>query len=468
MSPIKFGTDGWRAIIDQDFTPQNITKVIQAFCDLYANDKNKLVFVGHDRRLKSPESAKLVAQVLAHNGFDVRLAKSFCPTPCVSWLVKNNHGLAGVMVTASHNPPAWNGIKFKESYGGAASPEYTDRIEKQIELNGDKKITCRSFDDLLRDKRIEYLDPDATYVTYLREFINVVAIRRAGFKIAVDPLFGAGTNYIAKVLQIPITEIHTEADTNFGGLNPEPIDKNLAELMNLIKRDKLTVGLATDGDADRIGAVDEKGNYVNSHQIFALLLKHHVEYRKLRGAVVKSVSATQWIDKLCTKYGLEIIETPIGFKHISKELQARDALMGGEESGGISLREHVHERDGVLNGLMLLEMMALHGKTLGELLEDLYKEHGRFCFERVDYHIDRARIDSADTKIRRKDLREVLGVAVKSYNTLDGIKVLFADDSWLLVRASGTEPLLRTYAEAHSLERVQGLLKFAGEYLQLS
>lgn len=467
MTDIKFGTDGWRAIIGKDFTPQNITKVMQAFCDLNAGDKNRPVFVGFDRRNQSPESAQLVACVLAHNGFDVRLAKKYCPTPCVSWMVKNNGGLAGIMVTASHNPPAWNGIKFKESYGGAASPEYTDRIENRIRANGDKTVTGKSFDALLSSGQIRYFDPETTYVSYLREFIQVDLIRKAGFKIAVDPLFGAGTNYIANVLQIPVTELHTEADTNFGGLNPEPIEKNLCELMTLVTQSQLTVGLATDGDADRIGAVDEEGHYVNSHQIFALLLKHHVEYRKLKGAVVKSVSATQWIDRLCAKYGLELVETPIGFKHISKELKARDALMGGEESGGISLREHVHERDGVLNGLLLLEMMALHGKTLGGLLKDLYREHGHFCFERVDYHIDRARIDFADAKMRQKDLKEVQGVAVKSYNMLDGIKVQFEDNSWLLVRASGTEPLLRTYAEATSKDRVLGLLDFARGYLQL-
>lgn len=467
MSQIKFGTDGWRAIIGEDFTPENIIRVLQAFCDLYAQSGNKLIFVGYDRRNQSPESARLVARVLAHNGFKVRLAKSFCPTPCVSWLVKTSSALAGVMVTASHNPPTWNGIKFKESYGGAASPEYTNQIEEQILTNGDKKTDYPAFETLLSEGQIRYFDPDDTYITYLREFINVDAIRRAGLKIAVDPLYGAGTHYIAKVLQIPVTEIHTEADTNFGGLNPEPIEKNLGELMDLVKREHLTVGLATDGDADRIGAVDEHGQYVNSHQIFALLLKHHVEYRKLTGAVVKSVSATQWIDRLCRKYGLELVETPIGFKYISKELQARDALMGGEESGGISLREHVHERDGVLNGLLLLEMMALHGKTLGGLLEDVYREHGRFCFERVDYHIDRKRIDEADAKIHKQELKEVLGVEIRAYNTLDGVKLIFADDSWVLVRASGTEPLLRTYAEATSPERVKGLLRFARDYLNL-
>ena len=467
MSQIKFGTDGWRAVIGKDFIPENIKRIIQAFCDLNRLEKNRLVFIGYDRRRESDVSARLVAQVLAHNGFEVRLAQGFCPTPCVSWLVKTQEALAGVMVTASHNPPQWNGIKFKESYGGAASPEYTGRIEDQIQKNGDRILSYPSFEELQKSGSIHFFDPDETYVAHLKKFVDVALIRKAGYKIAVDPLFGAGTNYIAKVLGIPVTEIHSAADYNFGGLNPEPIEKNLGELIKLVPEQGLDIGLATDGDADRIGAVDEKGEYVNSHQIFALLLKHHVEYRKLRGKVVKSVSATQWIDRLCTKYNLETIETPIGFKYISKVLREQDALMGGEESGGISLREHVHERDGVINGLFLLEMMALHGKTLRGLLEDLYQEVGRFYFERVDYHIDRARIDVADAKMRRLELKEVLGVAVKHANMLDGTKLLFADDSWLLIRASGTEPLLRTYAEASSPERVQGLLNFIREYLQL-
>lgn len=462
MSHIKFGTDGWRAVMGEDYTPENIIKVIQAFCDVMADNPNQLVFVGYDRRANSDGFAKLVARVLAANGFKTQLSAQFCPTPCVSWLVKNNKALAGVMVTASHNPPKWNGIKFKESYGGAASPEYTDVIEKRITANESlPQKSYPEFDALLRAGDIAYFDPKTTYVKHIRDFVDVAAINRANFKIAMDPLFGAGTDFVSDILQKPVTQIHGEADTNFGGLNPEPIDKNLAALKDCVVRNGLDVGLATDGDADRIGAVDETGIYVNSHQLFALLLIHHLTHRKLKGAVVKSVSATQWIDRICTKFNVPVIETPIGFKYISQELLKNDALMGGEESGGISLREHVHERDGVMNALFLLEMMALHGKKPGALLKDLYEEFGELRFERIDYHIPQDKIAVIKTELAKKDVVEACGVKLVRYNTLDGTKMLFADDSWLLVRASGTEPLLRTYAEGPTIERVNALLQFA-------
>lgn len=469
MKPIKFGTDGWRAILGEDFIPENIVKVIQAFCDLNQKESNKLVYVGYDRRKDSDISAKLVAQVLAANDFDVRLAKDFCPTPCVSWVVKTNQALAGVMVTASHNPPQWNGIKFKESYGGAASPEYTGKIEKKIlenEREGANK-NYPDFESLLKDGKIQYFDPQDTYVKHLQEFIDVEAIRQSGFKIAVDTLFGAGTGFFESVLEMPVLAIHSERDTNFGGLNPEPIAKNLKALEEIMKQKKADVGLATDGDADRIGAYDDLGNFVNSQQIFALLLKHHVTHRKLKGAVVKSVSTTQWVDRLCEKYGLEIVETPIGFKHISQELLKRDALMGGEESGGISLREHVHERDGVLNGLLLAEMMALHKKKLSEILDDLYQEFGRLYYHRNDYHLTDEKISQVKEELEKQGIQESGGFNVTRYNTLDGTKIFFEDDSWLLVRASGTEPLLRVYAEASSEKRVQELLGFAKEHFGL-
>lgn len=468
MTKIKFGTDGWRAIIDEDFTPENVTRVIQAFSDLYTASPNKLVYVGFDRRRKSDSTAKLVARILATNGFNVRLSSDFCPTPCVSWLVKTGKALAGVMVTASHNPSTWNGIKFKESYGGAASPEYTSQIEKRISENEDKPIQdYPSYEALVAEKKIQIFDPRSTYVAHLKKFIDVEAINARGYKIAVDPLFGAGTNFIQEVLGVPVMQIHDEADVSFGGLNPEPIEKNLVAFKDFIIKNKADVGLATDGDADRIGALDAHGEFVNSHQIFALLLKHHVTHRKLSGTVVKSVSATQWIDRLCAKYGLEVVETPIGFKYISQELLKRDALMGGEESGGISLREHVHERDGVLNGLLLVEMMAIHGKSLEGLLEDLYSEFGRFCFDRHDYHLTDAKVTEVRDLMARKEICEVGGKAVTSYNMLDGTKIFFEDESWLLVRASGTEPLLRVYSEAPTRERVKELLSFAKDYLKI-
>lgn len=470
MSQIKFGTDGWRAIIDEEFTPENVGRVIQAFCDFKKGETNRVIYVGYDRRRASKSSAQLVAQVLASNFFVVHLSKSFCPTPCISWLVKSQKALSGVIVTASHNPPQWNGIKFKESYGGAASPAFTSQIEEHIGQNekDSNEPVILDFDALLLEKKIIYFDPEQSYVKHLKEFVDTDAIRRAGFKIAVDPLYGAGTDFIQKTLGQEIIQIHDQADPSFGGINPEPIAKNLSELKDSVLKNKADIGLATDGDADRIGAFDENGEFVNSHQIFSLLLRHNVGYRKLKGAIVKSISTTDLIRKICEHHHLTLIETPIGFKHISQELLKNDALMGGEESGGISLREHVHERDGVLNGLLLLEMMAVNKKSLSQLIQDMDKEFGKFYFERDDYHLTDPKMVEVKELADKKEVTEVGGIGLTRYNTMDGTKMHFEDDSWLLIRASGTEPLVRVYAEGKSLERVHELLSFAKKYFSLN
>lgn len=469
MSQIKFGTDGWRAIIDQEFNRENVARVIQAFCDVKKDAANRVVYVGYDRRRYSQDMGRLVAAVLAANGFTVRLSKSFCPTPCVSWLVKANQALAGVIVTASHNPPEWNGIKFKEETGVAASPAYTSQIEARIQANEDAGRVPKkaSFDEFLQAKRITYFDPDTSYVKHLGEFVDVKAIQARGYKIAVDPLFGAGTDFVAKTLGANVIQIHDAADPAFGGLSPEPIAKNLGALRELILKEKADIGLATDGDADRIGAFDENGVFVNSHQIFSLLLLHNLRHRGQTGAVVKSVSTTDLIRKICQKFHLELIETPVGFKHISGELLKHNALMGGEESGGISIREHVHERDGVLNGLLLLEMMAVGQKRLSELIAAMDAEFGKFYFARDDYHLTDEKIRAVKELAARESVKEVSGIRLTRFDHLDGTKMYFEDESWLLVRASGTEPLLRVYAEAHSKQRISQLLNFAKKYFEL-
>lgn len=461
-SPIQFGTDGWRAVIDKEFTPQNVEAVIQAFCDvrLKADPNQKKVVLGYDRRFQSPESAVLAGVVLAGNGFTVLFSDQFCPTPCVSWMVKSTTAFAGIMITASHNPWQWNGIKFKEDYGGSAAPEYTQKIENQIVENQAQKrgVQKLPFSESTNKKLIIPFSPHKDYVHQLRSLVDISAIQKAGLKILNDPLFGAGTHFIKKALMMETGEMHTEADIRFGGLNPEPIDKNLADLMSRMKTGEWDVGLATDGDADRIGAVDEEGNFVNSHQIFALLLKHYVENKNLRGAVIKSVSTTQMINLLCRKYGLECIETPIGFKHICKILREKNAMMGGEESGGISFAPHVHERDGILNALFLLELMAVSGKKLGELIRNLYADIGPFYFERHDLHLEKPQIELMQNKLRHTPIDTLNNMSVAETNTMDGFKYILKDSSWLLIRASGTEPLVRIYAEGGSPEKVKELI----------
>ncbi len=468
MNPIKFGTDGWRALIDIDFTEDNIKQVIQAFCDWRTKiePSKKQIVLGFDRRLKSPETANLVAQVLCANGFFVKLSTQFCPTPCVSWMVKNTEAFAGVMITASHNPWQWNGIKFKEEYGGSASPEYTQEVESQLMFNQKNGVSPKtiSLEEAKSKGYLSFFDPHVEYLTQLKNLVNLNIIRDSKIKILIDPLFGAGSGFFKKLLPDQVDEIHANADTTFGGINPEPIDKNLGELMQKMSTGGWQAGLATDGDADRIGAVDESGHYVNSHQIFALLLKHYVEDKKLKGTVIKSVSTTQMIPLLCKKYGLECVETPIGFKHICLELTKRDSLMGGEESGGLSYAPHVHERDGVLNGLMLLEMMAERKKTLSQLITELYQEIGTFYFDRLDLHVEQTQIATYTERLLKNPLTKICSRAISSTNFIDGFKYIFADASWLLIRASGTEPLVRVYAEAKDPALIKSLLA-EGEYI---
>jgi phosphomannomutase len=470
MKKVKFGTDGWRAIIGDDFNEENIAQVIQAFCDIKQTQTNKKIYIGYDRRNKAESSAKFIAAILAKNNFIPVLATTFCPTPCVSWMVKENNALAGVIVTASHNPANWNGIKFKESYGGAASDEYTNEIEEQMDknLSANKKPLLGNYEQLLQEKLITLFNPFEDYVNHLQNYLNVGLIQKTNYKIAFDPLYGAGTNYVHKTLNTDIEQIHSEADITFGGLNPEPIDSNLQALKETVLQLKADVGLATDGDADRIGAYTEKGDFVSSHQIFSLLLLHNIRHRKMTGDVVKSISTTGLINSICKKHDLTLVETPIGFKHISRELLERNGLMGGEESGGISIRDHVLERDGVLNGLLLVEMMAVNNKSLSELITDMEKEFGKFHIVRKDYHLSEEKIIAVKEQILSVNFPAVGNTTPVKHDTRDGTKTTFSDDSWLLARASGTEPLVRVYAEAKSPERVAELHSFAQEFFNIS
>ncbi len=460
MSTIKFGTDGWRAVIGEDFVPENIVKVIQAFADIYPNmpEAGRPVYIGYDRRAQSPETAELIARVLVGNNIKAILSSSFCPTPCVSWHVKTDHAAAGIMVTASHNPPRWNGIKFKESYGGAASPAYTDPIEAQIARNDAAGKKAKIGDKT--SPLFQTFDPHGAYVKNLKGWGNLKLIRDSKFKILVEPMFGAGTGYFPEFFEDAVTEIHTAADTNFGGIQPEPIIPHVNEAIEIMKSRKYDICLITDGDADRIGAIDEKGNFVTSHFIFSLLIKHIVETRKWKGTVIKSITTTQMINRLCRKYGMELVTTPVGFKFISPALNEPGVLMGGEESGGIGFPRHVCERDGVLCGILLCEMMAMRERHLSELVEELQREVGPVAYRRIDMHLDLGTIQAARAHLKERavGVKELCGMKVKKLDLLDGYHFTREDDSWLLVRPSGTEPLLRTYAEARSMEDVEALL----------
>lgn len=462
---IKFGTDGWRAVIGEDFTPENVSKVIQAFADVYPTlpKAGKPVVVGYDRRAKSKESAQLAAEILTGNGIKTILSDQFCPTPCVSWYLVHKGAAAGVMITASHNPANWNGIKFKESYGGAASPEYTAPIEKRIAENDAAGRVAKKSS--LPNELFETFSPKKEYLNTLKHFVNLDAIKECKFKILVDPLYGAGSDFFPEMLGTDIVQIHTAADTTFGGLHPEPIPPHVNEAMEKTKSGNFDICIINDGDADRIGAVDEKGNFVNPHQIFSLILKHLVEDKRWSGRVIKSLTTTRMVNRLCKKYGLELTTTPVGFKYISPMLNEPGVLMGGEESGGIGIPRHVCERDGLLCGLLLLEIMAKTGRTLFELVSDLQNEAGPCFYRRIDMKLDDATVARAKKRLDALEPKELGGKKVTAVSHMDGYHFLREDESWLLIRTSGTEPLLRTYAEAKSPEDVETLLALAKEFI---
>lgn len=467
---IAFGTDGWRAIVGEEFTPDNVSAMIQAFADLYPSlpEAGRPIVVGYDKRNQSPETAQLVANILTANGITTYLSSDFCPTPVVSWQTVHLNAAAGIVVTASHNPPSWNGIKFKESYGGAASPEYTDPIEAQMAKNAaaGRTVPERSAD---ADSLLHTFDPKGAFVEHLRQFVDLDRIHAAGHKVLYDAMYGAGAGFFDTLLN-NVTELHAQRDLLFGGIHPEPIRPYVDEAMATMRDGDYDICIITDGDADRIGAVDEHGNYVTSHEIYACLLKHAVEHRGWSGNAIKSITTTRMIDRLCDKYGMELTLTPVGFKHISPALKDPNMLIGGEESGGIGLPKHLCERDGLLCGLLLLEMMAVHGKTLGELVAMVQADVGPCAYRRVDLKLSPEQMDAAKTQLATLDTNtptQLCGQNVTEFTRIDGYHFLREDESWLLIRPSGTEPLLRTYAEARSTEDVDALLETAQELLGL-
>lgn len=462
---IKFGTDGWRAVVGKDFTPENVAHIIQAFADLYPHSpgRGRPVVVGYDRRNQSPEMAQLVTDVLTANGITTYLSSTFCPTPGVSWNVVKYEAAAGVVVTASHNPPDWNGIKFKESYGGAASPAYTDPIEAQIAKN--QAAGKRPKTDGQRSL-LQSFDPAGPYLQALREFVDLDRINRSGFKILYDPMYGAGAGLFGQLVA-GVTEIRGDRDVTFNGIHPEPIVPYVNDTIAAMRGGTYALGVINDGDADRIGAVDETGRYVTTHEIYAVILLHLLRERQWRGQVVKSITTTRMIDRICTQYDGPLHVTPVGFKHISPALNAPNMLVGGEESGGIGIPRHLCERDGLLCGLLLCEMMAIHKKPIGQLVAALQQEFGPTAYRRVDLRLTPAQMQTARHRLAGTLPDTLCGQSVRHLDRIDGYHFLREDESWLLIRASGTEPLLRTYAEARTSAEVDALLQAAQEIIGL-
>ncbi len=475
---IHFGTDGWRAVISDTFTFNNLRMLTQAIADAVASehwDKSgnggsvpdpKKFVVGFDTRFLSDRYAGDVARVLAANGFNVYLAQSDAPTPAISYAVKNLSAIAGVMITASHNAPRYNGVKLKAAYGGSALPEQCHRVEVYLNDNEERARGPNLMDfDLAREQGlIQKFNPLPAYFEHLRKLINSDVIADNPQRFVVDSMHGSGRGVIKAFLQgtgCEIAEIRSEMNPGFGGVHPEPIAKNLGPLAGAIGAGMGNFGVTTDGDADRIGAMDERGNFVDPHKIMALALRYLVEQRGWGGAAVRTVSTTRMVDRLCKRYGLKLYETPVGFNHIADYMMTEDVLIGGEESGGISFKGHIPEGDGPIMGLLLVEIIAVAKKPLYALVDDLLAEVGPAFYERTDLRLHHPVAKAEMTAfLVKKAPAEIGGQKVAEVSNIDGVKYIMADDSWLLIRPSGTEPVLRVYAEGRNTEMVKALLGY--------
>ncbi len=474
--PIHFGTDGWRAVISDSFTFSNLRMVAQAIADAAASehwdisstpgvDARKFV-VGFDTRFLSDRYAADVARVLTANGFKVLLTQADAPTPAISYAVKYHQAAGGVMITASHNAPRYNGVKLKASYGGSALPEQCRRVEVYINDNEEQARgpNLMDYNHAKESGLIQKFNPLPSYFDHLRTLINTDIIAENPQRFVVDSMYGSGRGVIRAFLQgtgCEITEVRGEMNPGFGGVHPEPIAKNLGALTGAIGTGLGNFGLATDGDADRIGAMDERGGFVDPHKIMALSLRYLVEQRGWSGAVVRTVSTTRMIDRLAKRYGLKVYETPVGFNHIADYMLSEDVLIGGEESGGISFKGHIPEGDGPIMGLLLVEIIAQAKKTLGQLVDELLNDVGPAFYERADLRLSRpvAKQEMTELLVKNAPL-EIGSQKVAEVSTTDGVKYIMDDDSWLLIRPSGTEPVLRVYAEGRSQQTVKDLLGY--------
>ena len=459
MQTISFGTDGWRAIIAKDFTFDNLTAVTQATAR-WITDENVTangVVIGYDARFMGREFAEHVASVFAAMQVPVRISSSISPTPAVSWTALH-YDAVGIVITASHNPPNYNGFKIKAPFGGSATPDQIAGVEKRLgQYNPD--IEIKPYRECLKLGLIREITMTEQYLNVLRERIDVEAIQKSGIRIGHDPMFGSGMGAIKKLLGDQVVELHAEVNPSFKGVPPEPIEKNLTEFSAFIPGNNCQIGIANDGDADRIALFDEKGTFVDSHRILSLLVKYlHIE-KGLSGTIVKTFSTTDMLNKQAEKYGLPIEVTPIGFKYIAEMIVNGDVIAGGEESGGLSVKGHLPERDGLYIGLLMTEMMVKSGKKLSELVQELFDEFGDHAYYRNDLHTEESKKQAMIGHCKQKKLTQIDGKKVAEWQFTDGIKQILEDGSWLLVRPSGTEPVLRIYAEAPTAEQARAMVE---------
>ncbi len=464
---IKFGTDGWRGIIADDFTFDNVRRVGNAMA-IYVHqneDVSKGLVVGYDTRFASRRAAEIISEVLAGAGIAVRLSDDYTPTPALSYAVKNLGAAGGVMITSSHNPFNWNGVKYKANYGGSGTPAIMRAIENELESPRLER----------KGGSVTITDFKTPYIAAITAFVDLAAIKKADFKFAIDVMYGAGRGVLKGIFAqhgINHVEIRGELNPLFPGINPEPILPHISLLQQTVVAQECQAGMATDGDADRLGAVAEDGSFVDAHKCYAVILEWLLKRKKWPGEIVRAFNTTRMLDRIAAKYGRKLHECGIGFKYICDLMLERDILIGGEESGGIGIRRHLPERDGLLNSLLLANIMAEEGKPLGDLVRDLQREYGEHHYGRIDLHLDNAVKDDAMRRAYEKP-DQIGSFKVRQVGTLDGVK-FFLDaptngngaEAWVLVRASGTEPLLRIYCEASSPELVTQILRETEEFVR--
>jgi alpha-D-glucose phosphate-specific phosphoglucomutase len=461
---IKFGTDGWRGIIAQDFTFDNVRTCSQAVADYLKQaglDSRGLV-IGYDNRFASEDFAQAAAEVVTANGIKVYLSSKATPTPVISFGVLTKKAGGAIIITASHNPAIWNGFKYKTEDGASAPSEVTAQIEKHLSRALMGKTKRLPLPQALDQGMVEHLDMAPIYVQQLAKLIDPKPMGKAKLKVVFDAMYGTGAGYLNQLLgggAMELKEINGERNPLFPGIQPEPIAANLAKLSATVQKEKAAVGLATDGDADRLGIVDENGKFITQLQVFALLCLYLLEVRGERGAMVRTITSTTMIDRLGEIFNVPVYETAVGFKYVAPIMMEKDAIIGGEESGGYGFRGHMPERDGILAGIYFLDFMLQTGKTPSQLLDYLYSKVGPHYYQRRDFSFPKDQRQAITKSVGDNLPQSIDGVKVTKINTSDGFHLTLADTSWLLIRFSGTEPVLRVYAESNSQARVEKLLE---------
>jgi alpha-D-glucose phosphate-specific phosphoglucomutase len=470
MAKIKFGTDGWRAIISKDFTFDNVEIVAQAIADFIKSQRKEIykkreIVLGYDTRFLSREYAELMACVFAANGIKVVLSDSPCPTPAVCVYIKDKKFTGGVMITASHNPPTYNGIKYKGYFGGSAGSDIIDKIEAKLYKNKIKRLDQKEAE---KKGLIRIQDIIGVQMRYIKKYIDMGLLKKARLKVLVDSMNGTGRTYLKEILKscpgIKLDYMYAELNPSFNGRAPEPNEKHLQELRQKVRKGKYDLGVATDGDADRLAIVDEKGNILSGHKLMALLLLHLIENRKMSGGVVQTICGTGLIDKIAAEYGLKTYETPVGFKYICKIMYTRDILCGGEETGGIGFKDYIPERDGFQSALLMMELLAVAKKTLSGIVDEVNKKYGNYVYEREDMLFPEEKRSKLVKGLKNNPLKKVINKEVVDMKNYDGTKFICSDGTWLLVRLSGTEPKLRIYSETMSKKKSLEYIAFGKKY----